>query len=63
MSDKPKQPEAFLTDDVSVGQLVRFLNHKCLQSARANEDEKMKEWARLSDQVETALNLYRKALE
>jgi hypothetical protein len=63
MSDE-KQPDSqpkppFLSDDVTVGQLVRFINNQHMKAARANDRDAMVICHRRIESLESTLNEYR----
>jgi len=58
-----KQPtettQAFSSDDITVGELVRFINAACVAASRENDQDKVHVLALLGGQIEYAYNLYK----
>ena len=54
---------ANLADDVSVGVVVRWIQHETVRAVRDHDDDYMRAMLRLGDAVESALNSYRLATQ
>lgn len=53
------RPEPYLSDDVTVGQLVRFVNHTHWEAARNKDNDVMNECQRQINKITAALKEYR----
>lgn len=50
---------AYLCDDVTVGELMRWINAEAVKAGRANDRDYLNALCRVGERVESALSMYR----